>query len=185
MMGEHVLIAPVLEEGASKREVYLPAGRWYPFDGGPALSGGVSETIHASIVQIPVLVRQGAVIPTYPDGVLTLVNASAQVPGPESVGDDRVVLVFTGASGSFSEADGKLSYSLEQLAEDDGESSAELMWNDEALSACDTMGDCQAGDTAHVSGNGTLQIVVAGETKAQISIAGGKSDRQLDIVVRR
>ncbi len=185
MMGEHVLIAPVLEEGANKRDVYLPAGRWYPFDGGSALSGGASESIDASIDQIPVLVRQGAVIPTYPDGVLTLVNASAQVPGPDSVGDDRVLLVFTGASGSFTEADGKLSYSLEQLADDDGESSAKLVWNDKTLSDCDTMGDCQAGETAHVSGNGTLDVQVGGETKARLSIAGGKSDRKLTVVVRR
>jgi glutathione S-transferase len=43
----------------------------------------------------------GAVVPTYPDGVMTLVHGSAAVPDASSMGDDRIVFAFLGADGRF------------------------------------------------------------------------------------
>lgn len=63
-------------------------------------------TAPAAVTEIPVFAAAGAVVPTYPDGVMTLVHGSAAVPDASSVGDDWVVYAFLGADGSFTEAGG-------------------------------------------------------------------------------
>lgn len=34
LVGEHLLVAPVLEQGQTKKMVYLPEGIWYDFNTG-------------------------------------------------------------------------------------------------------------------------------------------------------
>ncbi len=79
MLGPSVLVAPVLENGAREREVWLPAGRWYDRATGQAHDGPGPVTVPAEVDRIPVFVRGGAVLPVTLDGVLTL---EAYVPGP-------------------------------------------------------------------------------------------------------
>jgi alpha-glucosidase len=61
LVGPDVLVAPVLEEAATEREVRLPPGRWHELAGDRAHEGVV--TLSVSIDRIPVLVRAGAVLP--------------------------------------------------------------------------------------------------------------------------
>jgi alpha-glucosidase/alpha-D-xyloside xylohydrolase len=42
LWGRDILVAPVLEQGATSRTVYLPRGRWYDFWASEAASGAVS-----------------------------------------------------------------------------------------------------------------------------------------------
>ncbi|HEV3351985.1 MAG TPA: TIM-barrel domain-containing protein [Acidimicrobiales bacterium] len=71
-VGDDLLVAPVLDEGARTREVPLPSGRWYPLDGDDPVEGGHNIEVPAPIDHTPVFVRAGAVIPMDEDGELTL-----------------------------------------------------------------------------------------------------------------
>jgi oligosaccharide 4-alpha-D-glucosyltransferase len=64
MWGEHLLIAPVIQQGSVEKKLYLPAGRWYNYLDNTFTEGGKWITMEAGIEDIPVLVRPGAFIPT-------------------------------------------------------------------------------------------------------------------------
>ena len=89
LLGPDLLVAPVLEPGATERSVYLPKGRWVDFwrsvdyrEGGGGLAlirakelrGRREATIPAPLDELPLLARAGAVIPLLPPKVDTLAN---------------------------------------------------------------------------------------------------------------
>lgn len=61
--GPNLLVAPVLHEGLTNRNVYFPAGRWFDWDTGVEYTGGRTWTVAAPQNRIPVAVRAGAIIP--------------------------------------------------------------------------------------------------------------------------
>ena len=63
LLGPDLLVAPILYRGTTTRTVVLPKGRWYPFDGGPALSGGRLHQVSFDLEAVPALVRHGAILP--------------------------------------------------------------------------------------------------------------------------
>jgi len=64
MMGDWLLTAPVLTEGAVSREVYLPEGRWFDFwDMGAEYDGSKNYLVSAPIERTPIFIRGGAIIP--------------------------------------------------------------------------------------------------------------------------
>ena len=64
MFGPALLIAPVTEQGATSRRVYLPAGTdWYNFWTSERLHGGRHVTVAAPIDTIPIFVRAGSILP--------------------------------------------------------------------------------------------------------------------------
>ena len=64
MFGPALLVAPVTEQGATSREVYLPAGSdWYNYWTDTKLHGGQSVTVQAPIDQIPLFVKAGSILP--------------------------------------------------------------------------------------------------------------------------
>jgi hypothetical protein len=56
----------VLEEGASERDVYLPRGDWIDFWTGEHVHGGRELTVDTPLGRIPVWVRSGSLLVTYP-----------------------------------------------------------------------------------------------------------------------
>jgi alpha-glucosidase len=66
MLGDSLLVAPVVEEGATQRRVYLPAGEWFDFWSDARHSGPETLTVDAPIDVLPLFVRGGAVIPFWP-----------------------------------------------------------------------------------------------------------------------
>jgi alpha-glucosidase (family GH31 glycosyl hydrolase) len=64
--GPALWVAPVLDEGASEREVVLPRGEWIEAWSGERLSGGGEVVANAPLRQIPVWVRAGSIVVTYP-----------------------------------------------------------------------------------------------------------------------
>jgi alpha-glucosidase len=60
--GDHLLVAPVLSEGAASRRVVLPGGSWFDGDTGQPARGEV--VVAAGLDRIPWFVRAGAVVPT-------------------------------------------------------------------------------------------------------------------------
>lgn len=66
LMGDHILVCPVLEPNAKSRYVYLPKGRWYHFWTNKSYDGGKEILVDAALDEIPLFVREGAVIPFHP-----------------------------------------------------------------------------------------------------------------------
>jgi alpha-D-xyloside xylohydrolase len=64
MLGPDLLVAPVLEEGAQSRQVYLPSGStWTDAWTGDSLKGGQWLTVAAPLQRIPLFLRDGAQLP--------------------------------------------------------------------------------------------------------------------------
>lgn len=72
MLGDCLLVAPILEEGQSSRDVRFPAGLWYDFRSGNAIQGPTTISVDAPLDVVPVFVRGGSVLPLAPDGQLAL-----------------------------------------------------------------------------------------------------------------
>ena len=66
MLGDRMLIAPVVEQGAREKLVYLPAGVWYDYWTGERKEGESFFVRQAPLDTCPIYVKAGAVIPKYP-----------------------------------------------------------------------------------------------------------------------
>jgi alpha-glucosidase (family GH31 glycosyl hydrolase) len=64
--GPSLWVAPVLDQGAREREVSLPPGDWVETWSGRLTRGGLDVVAPAPLERIPVWVRAGSVIVTYP-----------------------------------------------------------------------------------------------------------------------
>jgi alpha-D-xyloside xylohydrolase len=64
LYGSEILVAPVTTANAVERKVYLPAGRWLDYNDKHTVYAG-KQTINAkaALQQLPLFVRQGAIIP--------------------------------------------------------------------------------------------------------------------------
>jgi alpha-glucosidase len=74
--GRDLLIAPVLTEGATQRDVYLPAGDWYDFWTGRRHAGGQTVRVPVTLASVPVFVRGGAFVFRQP-----VVQHTGEMPG--------------------------------------------------------------------------------------------------------
>ncbi len=90
-LGPDLLVAPVLVEGARRRAVYLPAGTWTEFhDPQRTHAGGRFVEMAAPLGRMPLLVREGAVIPRLPGNPQHLKGGPARrievdvYPGPRA-----------------------------------------------------------------------------------------------------
>lgn len=72
MVGNALLIAPVLEDGQRKRTVTLPSGQWYDLWGNEVHDGNDEIELETPLERIPVLVRAGSITPTVKSGIITL-----------------------------------------------------------------------------------------------------------------
>ncbi len=105
MLGDAVLVAPVLTQGATGRDVYFPPGTWVSLDGTQKVSGPVKQAVDAALTELPAFLRQGAVVPRAADGVLTTWPSST-AKTYQSVANQRRLWVASGGGGSFTERDG-------------------------------------------------------------------------------
>jgi alpha-glucosidase len=66
LLGGQLLVAPVLEAGATARGVYLPAGEWFDWHSGRAVrSAGQTVRAEAPLDRIPLYAKAGSVIPMW------------------------------------------------------------------------------------------------------------------------
>lgn len=65
MVGEQILVAPVLEQGATKRMIYLPAGIWFDYWTGERVEGSQYILRDAPIDVCPIYIKAGSILPTY------------------------------------------------------------------------------------------------------------------------
>ncbi|MGQ4361319.1 TIM-barrel domain-containing protein [Streptomyces sp. SAS_272] len=67
LLGESLLVAPVLAPGIDRRPVQLPRGHWFDTATGRAYRGPGRVLVDAPLSRIPVLARAGAVVPVLGD----------------------------------------------------------------------------------------------------------------------
>jgi alpha-glucosidase len=72
LLGDALLIAPVLEEGQTRRKVQLPHGRWYSLWDKAAYQGPGAAEMQAPLERIPVLVHGSNILPLADNDHLTL-----------------------------------------------------------------------------------------------------------------
>ncbi len=99
MYGPAFLVAPVTEQGATQRTVYLPAGcDWYNYWTNERLHGGQTIVVDAPIDTLPLFVRAGSIVPLGSE-----VESAQQ---PQTIASVRV---YPGANSSFTlfQDDGK------------------------------------------------------------------------------
>jgi sulfoquinovosidase len=98
LLGKQLLVAPVVEEGKTGRELWLPPGNWYPLFGGRPLDGGRVVTVSVGFSDIPVFAKEGTVLPLLPASVQSVI--------PSVPDDAREVWVFPAEGARFTERDG-------------------------------------------------------------------------------
>lgn len=65
MLGENMIVAPVLYEGERSKTVYLPKGSWFNYFTREKLQGDKWYKLPCELDEILVFVKEGAIIPTY------------------------------------------------------------------------------------------------------------------------
>lgn len=79
LFGKELLVAPVVEQGAVTKEVYLPEGDWIDFKNGTTKYKGEQWiTVDAPLNTIPVFVKKGSIIPQMP--VMQYIHERASYP---------------------------------------------------------------------------------------------------------
>jgi alpha-glucosidase len=66
MIGDDLLVAPIVKPDVTRRLVYLPAGSWYDYWTNKKYTGGTMISVDAPLDTVPMFVRAGAIIPTGP-----------------------------------------------------------------------------------------------------------------------
>ncbi len=64
MLGPSLLVAPVMEQGATTRRVYLPAGRWFELASGAIFDGPTTIDAPLRLAALPIYARAGAIVPS-------------------------------------------------------------------------------------------------------------------------
>jgi alpha-glucosidase len=63
MCGDSIMVAPIVQQGQTVRQVYLPIGTWYDYWTKQKYSGGTFILQHAELDTCPIYIKQGAIIP--------------------------------------------------------------------------------------------------------------------------
>lgn len=91
MYGPAFLVAPVTEQGATQRKVYLPAGcDWYNYWTNERFHGGQTITADAPIDVLPLFVKAGSIVPL-----------GSEVQNTHQQQTIASVRVYSGADGTF------------------------------------------------------------------------------------
>jgi alpha-glucosidase/alpha-D-xyloside xylohydrolase len=91
LWGRDILVAPVVEKGATSRRLYLPRGTWYDFWTETPADGGREIDRAVDLETMPLYMRAGAIVPMGPVRQYT----SEPVEGP------LTLVVYPGSDGSF------------------------------------------------------------------------------------
>jgi alpha-glucosidase/alpha-D-xyloside xylohydrolase len=91
LWGRDLLVAPVVEKGATSRKLYLPRGAWYDFWTEEKLEGGKEVDRPVDLATTPLYARAGAIIPLGPVKQYTA----------EPVDAPTTLCIYPGADGDF------------------------------------------------------------------------------------
>jgi alpha-glucosidase len=66
IFGNQILVCPILEPNAVGRRMYLPKGNWYNYWNHEFIEGKNEIWVNTKFDEIPIFVKEGAIIPKYP-----------------------------------------------------------------------------------------------------------------------
>jgi alpha-glucosidase (family GH31 glycosyl hydrolase) len=92
LWGRSMLVAPVVEKGATSRKLYLPRGAWYDFWNQERVEGGREIERKVDLATMPLYVRAGSIVPMDPVRQYTW----------EKVDGPTTLWVYPGADAAFS-----------------------------------------------------------------------------------
>ncbi|WP_158799653.1 TIM-barrel domain-containing protein [Pedobacter sp. L105] len=161
LFGPSLLINPVHEYKARKKEVYLPSGQgWYDLYSGKYYKGGQEINAAAPYDRMPVFVKEGSIIPTGPELQYT----------SEKPADPLTLFVYTGKDASFSlYEDEGTNYNYEK-----GEFSTITFSYDEKAKLL-TIGDRKGTFTGMLKLR-TINVIFISPESAKAFIFNGKAD---------
>jgi alpha-D-xyloside xylohydrolase len=88
LFGDALLVAPVMTQGATTRDVLLPAGGWVDWWAGSVLEGGATVTVPAPLGTLPLFLQAGGIVPMLRPTIATMypttqpsVDSYATAPG--------------------------------------------------------------------------------------------------------
>ncbi len=90
LVGENILVSPVVMQGATKKMVYLPEGVWYDYWTGEKLQGKSYILKDAPLGVCPIYIKEGSIIPTY---------ETVQYVGEKPY--DKLILLTTPGAGKY------------------------------------------------------------------------------------
>lgn len=77
LLGRNLLVAPVIERGATSRKLTLPPGDWIDWWTGEILEGGGETTVAAPLGTLPLFLRAGGIVPLLRPTIDTLSPTTA------------------------------------------------------------------------------------------------------------
>jgi len=105
LLGDALLVAPVLEDGVRTVDVPLPSGDWLDIHSNAIVEGGETVQMDAPLDRIPVLIREGSIVPMRPVAPHTAAQPRDTlmlkvVPGPDAASftlyeDDGESMAYT------------------------------------------------------------------------------------------
>ncbi len=183
LFGPSLLVAPVTVQGATSRSMWIPPGRWMPFQGGDEVTGPKDLTADAPLTEVPMFVPPGTIIPMLPDTLDTLMPAQPPLVDLDQVQNDRTLLLFAGADGKLTDLDGT-QYTLTSSSHD----APDAVSTSTALPACSdaVTTSCVSFDTDHrlvmVREDQMTQVTfqASGKTVATFQARGNLDVSELD-----
>lgn len=96
VLGDELLAAPVVDDGARTRTVTLPPGPWVSWWDGSVLTGPGTVDVPAPLEQVPLFVAQGALLVLGHPRLVSLLDNGDASGGFDDLGEARVVRSSTG-----------------------------------------------------------------------------------------
>ena len=153
LLGDRILVAPIVTEGATSRSVMLPAGTWYPLFGGAPVEGG-QVTASAPLTEIPAYAPAGSMLVLYPDGIDTVLP-SPSLSTATHTADAREVWLFSGTAANPAHA---------QWHDDTGPiGTAQWTWSGRPAGPPPTSATFNGSPVTVTVANGVAQVTVNGD----------------------
>lgn len=180
MLGPALLVAPVVTQGATGREVYFPGSEWLPLESGEPRTGPTMKAETIPLGEIGLYAKTGAIIPMLPARLDTLMPAKAPLVTLADVRNARTLLVFGGADGSSTDLDGT-KYTLKSASHDPVTS---VRAGGAGLTACGDAQPCADIDAAKrlvtVRGTGLTAVEFAqGGANSTLTVTGGAAVEEI------
>jgi alpha-D-xyloside xylohydrolase len=108
LFGPDLLVAPVVDRGATSRSVIFPAGRWVDWFSGEVIAGGATQQVAAPLGKLPLYLRESGIVPLLRPTIDTLSPTTHpdEVDSYDTTPGVLFARIFPGPSSTFTLFDG-------------------------------------------------------------------------------